>query len=154
MWSQKNPPWVPEVSESDDNRACQIALRTRNARAVREGSHPCAWRDPQDKPLKPALEAVEGNISFYFGGVYLLPQLTLGAASLSPRCWAVQRRGRGALGEHWGAPTGLGISEPTQPHPRAPSRAMRTRGQRAGVAASTGSASSQAAKDNILCFQD
>lgn len=129
--SQKNPPWVPEASESDHVRACWIALGTSDAGDMREGSHPCAWWDPQDKPLRPALEAVGENISFYFEGVYLLPQLTLAAAGLSPRCWAMQRGGRAAQGERWGMSPGLGSSEPAQPCSRGPqlgNGAMRAEG--------------------------
>ena len=67
MLSQRDPPRVPEASESGGIRACRIALGTSDAGDVREGSHPCAWQDPQDKPLRPALEAEGENISFYFG---------------------------------------------------------------------------------------
>lgn len=52
--------------------------------------------------MGPALEIVRENTSFCFGGVYLLPRLSLGSVSLNPRCWEVQSGGRAAWGEHWG----------------------------------------------------
>lgn len=115
---------MPEASESDHIRARWIALGTSEAGDVHERSHPCAWQDPQDKPLRPVLEAVGENVPFYFGGVYLLAQLILGAASLSPRCLVVQKRGRAAQGECWGTSLGLGSSELVEPHPRGLSSAM------------------------------
>lgn len=120
MFSQKNPPWVPEARESDHIRASWIALGTRDAGDMREGSHPRAWWDPQDKPLRLIPEAVGEYVSFYFGGVYLLPQLTLGAASLSLRCWGVQRGGRAAHGEHWGTSWGWEALSQPSPVPEAP----------------------------------
>lgn len=67
MLSPENPPWVLEASESDPIRACWIALETNEAGEMRKGNQPGTEGDPQDKPLRPVLEAVRENISIYLG---------------------------------------------------------------------------------------
>lgn len=118
--SPKSSPLVPAVSESYRIRACHIALGTSNAEDMYKWSQLCAWWDPQGKPMRPALETVRENVSFCFGSVYLLPQLTLESVSLNPHCWGVQSGGRAAWVEHWGTSLGLQSSDPAQPCPRGP----------------------------------
>lgn len=67
MLSLENPPRVLEASESDPIRACWIALGTNDAAEIRKGNQPWAGWDPQDKPLRPVLEAVGENVSIYLG---------------------------------------------------------------------------------------
>lgn len=67
MLSLENPPWVLEASESDPIIACWIALGTNDAGEMHKENQPWTEWDPQDKPLRPVLEAVRENISIYLG---------------------------------------------------------------------------------------